>query len=183
MIDQALNLLIDDLNTHLGQRYTINPLVSLYNIASPDWKSLQPNNTSTGQIFANLINVHENAVYKNQPAQNGHGISVLPMRMDLYILFAFKSQQYLQSLKLLSAVLEYYHRKRVHNLSLVDFSSNTVNLSLEINYHSIDLEDSNNMWSNLGGEQYPFAMYRIQLMEIMPNVTTAPASIQTININ
>ncbi len=39
-------------------------------------------------------------------------------------------------------------------------------VNLEINYHNISLEDSNNMWSNLGGEQKPYAMYQIKMMEI-----------------
>lgn len=182
MIDQALIFLIDDLNTYLFQRYNIQPLVALYNIANPDFKNLEPDASATGQIFANLINVHEDGVYKNQPGKNGLGIDVLPLRMQLYLLFAFKSKQYAQSLKLLSAVLEYYHREPVRSVSLTDFRGDPYDLDLEVIYHNIDLEDSNNMWSNLGGEQHPFAIYRINLMEIIPNVTTAPAPINSINI-
>lgn len=181
MIDQALNHIVDDLNVYLGSRYAIQPLVSLFNIANPDWKNLQPEATSTEQIFANLINVHEDNIYKNQPYAQGTPTETHPMRLDLYVLFAFKSRQYLQAIKLLSAVLEYYHRKPIAQVTLADLLGDPFDLSLEVVYHNIDLEDSNNMWGNLGGEQHPFAIYKIQLMELrtLPGTPTVP--IQQVN--
>jgi hypothetical protein len=178
MIAKALKQIVTGLNDHLDDIYP----------ATPGQVTLKSgNNTSTGgsSIDVTLINVEEDKVYKNHlnPVPNPPssktanknpmgGISA--MRINLYVLFAFQSpggsEVYENTLTRLTHVLQYFQGKQYQKIVLPPSSSNPdgKEFNLEINYHNISLEDSNNMWSNLGGQQKPYAMYQIKMLELQP---------------
>lgn len=179
MIAKTLKYIVDNLNDYLDDRLTGPPSAyraEITNIQKSD-------NGSEQGIKVALINVEEDKVYKNhllplegRPHNSTDPIhplgGTLAMRVNLYVLLAFNPQNvtqptlgYLNSLSIMTHVLRYFHSNPFQEVPLtVDRS-----IGLEIEYHNVNLEDSNNMWSNLGGEQKPYAMYKIKMLEVLPD--------------
>ncbi|NOQ70858.1 MAG: DUF4255 domain-containing protein [Crocinitomix sp.] len=178
MIAKALKQIVEGLDDHFKVIYPGTPSqVSL--------KSANKTIGSASSIDVTLINVEEDKVYKNHlnPFPNPlvsntanknpmGGISA--MRINLYVLFAFHSDgdspSYENTLTRLTHVLQYFQAKQYQRIVIpaTVFDPVLREFNLEINYHNISLEDSNNMWSNLGGEQKPYAMYQIKMLELQP---------------
>jgi hypothetical protein len=175
MIAKVLKHIVDELNAYLVNKLgTTSPehQAEIIHIQSGE-------SASSPGIKVALINVEEDKVYKNHlnpldnnyptPAGETHplgGIAV--MRVNLYVLFAFNQQNkdsagYRDTLSILTHVLRFFQSYPHFAIQLPG-----QDVSVEIEYHNISLEDANNMWSNLGGEQKPSAMYKIQLLEIYP---------------
>lgn len=134
---------------------------------------------SDEKIFVNLINIEEDTVYKNQMAANTFNGSTVTtgaysMRVNLYVLFVLDpgttNEQYSDSLELLTNVLRYFQGKRNMELHFPP----DLHYTMDVNYHNISLEDSNNLWSNMGGEQRPYAIFQFRLLEIEPAPDTLP---------
>ena len=178
MIAKALKQIVTGLNDHLNGIYP----------GTPNQVSLKSANNSVGNassIDVTLINVEEDKVYKNhlssipnppidQTADKNPMGGILAMRINLYVLFAFHSADesvaYENTLTRLTHVLQYFQGKQYQEIIIPATVSNPIEkrFNLEINYHNISLEDSNNMWSNLGGEQKPYAMYQMKMLELQP---------------
>jgi len=173
MIAKALKQITDGLNGYLN---------SIYPATLNQAKITTVKNTSTSgdpEITVTLINIEEDKVYKNHlnPLSNRtsnstdpiHPLGGIPtMRVNLYVLFAFNSKSednYPDALTRLTHVLRYFQSTPYQNIS-IPTATDPIEFTLEINYHNISLEDSNNMWSNLGGTQKPYAMYQIKMLEI-----------------
>ncbi len=177
MINKSITQLVDKLNNYLGS--ILDPLLPTFKNEYAVVGHINKDSfiDYSGRIIVNLINIEEDKVYKNHinsvPAPNAasgtlplNGVS--RMRVNLYLIFAFNPgntvESYGNALTLLTHVLRYFQANQHQEIDIT--GPNPANFSLEINYHNISLEDSNNMWSNLGGEQKPYAMYKVQLLEI-----------------
>lgn len=186
MIGKALKKIVEGLNDFLATKYpnSINSADYCAEIQNIQ-KSTDPL-ASDPAIKVALINIEEDKVYKNhlKPSNitNGeiHPFGGTPvMRVNFYILFAFnpkpgqpQQQHYLDSLSLLTHVLSYFTATPYQEIAIPLINPDK-EFRLEINYHNVNLEDSNNMWSNLGGEQKPYAMYQIKMLEIEADTSIA----------
>lgn len=172
MIKESIQQIIGRLNIYLNTHYQ--------DVSFVEYVVLSHLSEGNESIHVNLINVEEDTVFKNQvkpvsrppqsPTANALG-GIPVMRLNLYILFAFNpgdsNQLYEKALSLLTVVLRYFHTHQQQEISIT-IDGQPFNCSAKINYHNISLEESHNMWSNLGGTQKPYAMYKLQLLEIMP---------------
>jgi len=185
MIKETLQQIITNLNGYLSDHFRDSSYVE-YTVLS----HLSEGNES---IHMNLINIEEDKVYKNHlnPIPNRlhdstddiHPFGGIPtIRVNLYVLFAFNpntgQDTYLKALTLLTSVLSYFAATPYQEIVIPSTTIPAIpptndpttipekRFTVEINYHNINLEDSNNMWSNLGGEQKPYAMYQIKMLEI-----------------
>ncbi|MGB3465140.1 MAG: Pvc16 family protein [Cyclobacteriaceae bacterium] len=171
MIKESMQQIIGRLNDYLNSQFS-NGATFQYVVLS----HLSEGNES---IHVNLVNVEEDKVFKNSmnpPVNNTQGtvnaLGGIPvMRLNLYLLFAFNpgdsNQLYEKALSLLNAVLRFFHTHKRQEIEVIIDGQQHV-CHAKINYHNVSLEDSNNMWSNLGGTQKPYAMYKLQLLEILP---------------
>jgi len=178
VIGKALNQIVNQLNDYLDTKYVgSNPTdyrAEIQNIQE------DPTGSNPG-IKVALINIEEDKVYKNhlnpldrlpKSTDDIHPLGGIPtMRVNLYVLFAFnpkasQSAAYLNSLSLVTHVLSYFAATPYQKISIPPTGIPDKQFNLEINYHNISLEDSNNMWSNLGGKQKPYAMFQIKMLEI-----------------
>src|SRR3989338_527436 len=180
MISRTIKQVVFGLNEFVNSIYNEgNPLKDY--VVMKHIGTNMTNNISDEKIFVNLINIEEDIVYKNQMSANLFtGTTVqsgaYSMRVNLYVLFAFNpgetNDEYSDSIKLLNDVLRYLQGHR--NME-VDFPP-TPAFTLDVNYHNVSLEDSNNLWSNMGGEQKPYAIFKFRLLEIEPKNSTVPTS-------
>ena len=167
MIRESMQQIIGRLNDYLNLYFQDTSTVE-YVVLS----HLSEGNES---IHVNLVNVEEDKVFKNQlkPLPSAattpqtvptsvNALGGIPvMRLNLYLLFAFNPGDstllYEKALSLLTVVLRYFHSHQQQEIVLT-IDGQAYNCKARINYHNISLEDSNNMWSNLGGTQKPYAM-------------------------
>lgn len=193
MIKHALNILVADLNDFLQTNTSLNGAVQLYNIAEADDITDPPQGQDT-QIYCTLVNIEEEAILKNTPAHNPNlpnGIKRMPpMRLNLYLLFSFRSGSYDQSLELMSRVMGYCQAKKEWNQQNTPVSAWSNNPMANTDFHffldiyNISFEDSNNMWGNLGGKQLPFVIYKLRLVALTEQFTqTTSPPITTITGN
>lgn len=187
MISKTIKQIIHDLNIYVNSIYNKHNPLKDYVVLKHIGKSIT-NNDSDEKIFVNLINIEEDLIYKNQMAANIVNTNTVlsgaySMRVNLYVLFAFNpgqsNENYSDSLKLLTSVLRYFQGKR--NME-VNFPSEDP-YTIDINYHNLSLEDSNNLWSNMGGEQKPYAIFQFRLLEIKPEESTLPELSKIIDPN
>lgn len=198
MIGKALNQIVTHLNSYLATKYP-NGNVENYGAEIKNIQKPTDPLVSEPAIKVALINIEEDTVYKNHvnpipgrlsnSINNIHPSGGIPTnRINLYVLFAFspRSEQptaYLNTLTLLTHVLTYFTSVSYQEIVIppttiaaIPPSTTPITIpekrfNLEINYHNISLEDSNNMWSNLGGEQKPYAMYQIKMLELEADPT------------
>ena len=186
MISKVIKQIVHDLNNYVNSIYNEGKPVEDYVVLKHIGKTIAslPNE----KVFVNLINIEEDQVYKNQMASNIVSTSTVKsgaysMRVNLYVLFVFKpgesNEEYSESLQLLTDVLRYFQSKR--NME-VHFPPNDA-YTMDVNYHNISLEDSNNLWSNMGGEQKPYAIFQFRLLEIEPIEDTIPESSKILDPN
>lgn len=185
MIKHALNILIADLNDFLLSSTGLIDPVQLENIAKAEDITQVPQGQDT-QIYCTLVNLEEEAVLKNTVMQNPAlppGTKQMPpMRLNLYLLLSFNSNDYAQSLDLMSRIMGYCQAKKVWNQQNTPISAWTNNPMINQDFHffldiyNISFEDSNNMWGNLGGKQLPFVIYKLRLVALTEQFiqTTAP---------
>lgn len=178
MISKTIKQIVNQLNTYLNDIPGLgNNLVTMEHL-----KSGSQTDDAHAKIAVNLINIEEDKVYKNHltPHINIQGATTThpnggtyAMRINMYLLFAFNpgasSGQYENALTRLTHVLRYFQGTQHQRISIPVLNSAPIEFDLAICYHNISLEDSNNMWSNLGGEQKPYAMYQAKLLEIKPD--------------
>ncbi len=187
MINKTITHIINNLNDYLGG--ILDPGLPSYKDYYAVLGHITKNSFNSGnqKIIVNLINIEEDKVYKNHitpVATTGNTTfplgGVSRMRINLYLIFAFNpgedNTSYANALTLLTHVLRYFQANQSQDITITGPSPVTFNL--EMCYHNISLEDSNNMWSNLGGEQKPYAMYKLQLLEIDE---LSPQQVPTIN--
>lgn len=179
MISKTIKQIVDQLNNYLNTVPNLGTDIAVMGHLNSDSFS----SDSDSKIVVNLINIEEDKVYKNHitplPPNSGNtGVhpqgGFYSMRINLYLLFAFNpgasSGQYEYAITCLTHVLRYFQGTQLQKISIpIINTTDTLDFDLEMCYHNISLEDSNNMWSNLGGEQKPYAMYQAKLLEIKPD--------------
>ncbi len=186
MIGNTLKKLVIGLNNYLQGIYNTSAEYAILKQASENMFA-----GANEKIVVTLVNIEEDSVFKNQPVpfispntNLAHPLGGKPaIRFNLYILIVFSpgndQQAYLDTLTMLSHVARFFKTNPSQELTVMDGTiSRTVNL--EIDFHNISLEDSNNMWSNFGGKQMPFAMYCLKLLEIEshdPDIANLDAAI------
>ncbi|WP_062054098.1 Pvc16 family protein [Aquimarina longa] len=180
MLHIILNIIVDDLNEHLTNKYQLGGqnIVMLANAAKKDFN--EEGSSSEGQVVAHFLNLEQEHTSSNELIQkesfDNKIHEVYESQYKVYLLFVFHSQQYSQSLMFLSEVVNYYQGKRYlerskdgTNVTITDTTiASNPDFKVEMIYHNINLEDSNNMWSNIGNKQQPFAIYKLQVIGFSP---------------
>jgi len=180
MLHTLLSIIVDDLNGYLANKYQSmsQSIVTLANASKKDFD--QEGSVADGQVIAHCLNLEHEQNLGNEPTwlqSDGQTLQeVYNAQFNAYLLFVFHSQQYAQSLMIMADVVNYYQGKRYLERSQ-DHTNVTINdttiapepdFRVEMAYHNISLEDSHNMWSNLGNKQQPFAIYKLKVVEFVP---------------
>ncbi|MEL6535217.1 MAG: Pvc16 family protein [Bacteroidota bacterium] len=184
MLHTVLSIVVDDLNTHLSDKYnpTNREIVALRNAAKQDFD--QPVAVSDAQVYAHFLSLEKDHTYRNDSSVTEINSTIseyYKAQFNVYLLFVFNSEQYAQSLMFLSDVVTYYQGKRYlerdeNGEGNVTISDTTIAsdpaFKLEMIYHNVSLEDSYNMWSNLGNKQQPYVIFKLRVVEFDPGPHT-----------
>jgi hypothetical protein len=111
-----------------------------------------------------LQHLEEERLIKNGSHQANAGMNP-PMHFSLYLMFVanFPDPNYLESLRYISLVLEFFQGMRVFDKSNTPMlSTNVEKISFE--YVNLDFQELSNVWGLLGLKYMPSAIYKLKLL-------------------
>jgi len=180
MIDKALEVIRTEVKNYIENQDGIAPEfeVLLENIAflETDEENLR------NKLIISLVNIEEERALKNIPT---HRISPVngrveyknaPVYLNLYLLFSVNLKPYIESLRVLSYVIQFFQSRNSFTAAnspesfVADEGSaekiDYQNFKLVFNIYTLTFEQLNHMWGALGGKQVPSVMYRVWLTEL-----------------
>lgn len=173
MLFKSIEFLKEQLNLYLDS-FPVNdppnvqsPIAILENIAGLDETTLKEKNN----ILVTLVNINEEASLKNTPHYVKSFPNTIysnpPVYLNLFVLFTACLKKYDHALVLLSRVIQFFQGKNTFNnknsiTQVKDFD----NFRIVMDLYSLSFEQTNYLWSTLGGKQHPFVLYKLRLVEM-----------------
>ncbi|MDN3583939.1 Pvc16 family protein [Mucilaginibacter flavus] len=173
MIYRAVNFLAQQLNEHLAITNANLPadFTQLRNVAHLSDEEVRGLNN----VLVTLLSVSEDNVLKNATDNLRGSISskTAPKYFNLYVLFASCNyQSYPDSLKVLSQMVDFFEKNPILTHSADTGQEDSLpGFRLNVDSYAPGFEENNNMWTTMGGKQYPHMLYRVRLVEIPKPVT------------
>lgn len=181
MITKALNLILSEINLFIPA-VAGSEQVIIGNIAfneAPDQTQLQ------NQVVASLVNVEEESTMKNgafhRKKFNSVEYTEPPVNLNLYLLFSANYDNYTMALDRLSQVIRFFQHRKAFSLSTASVippgydptDPDDAGVYLTPEFYTLTFEQINHLWGSLGGKQMPFVMYKIRLVTIAQEATSA----------
>ncbi len=188
MIFRALNILKSELQHHLSAHLKEGESVILGNIALLDNQSLPGNgNVSNldGKVVLTLVNIKQEETLRNVPHYKvDDGQTVYknpPIHLNLFVLVTANSSSYETSLKYLDQIIKCFQAKNIftNQNSFEQFNDPDIDqkelgpFRLLIELYSPSFEETNYLWSTLGGKQLPSACYKVRVLAVEQDQPTA----------
>ncbi len=174
MIYPVLKFLAEQMNSYIDQVKNAGdgiaaPVAVLQNIGRLEDETLK----TTNKIFISLVNLAEESTMKNNPGHSISGNEIVryqnpPVNLNLYVLVTAVMTNYENALIYLSHAMTFFQGKNVftrqNSVTQVDGLPDDFRLILDLD--SLSFEQSNYLWSTLGGKQHPFACYKARLISL-----------------
>lgn len=162
MIHNVVSTVIDSLNEFIKNELNLQEdMVLLTNLV--DIKG-NVNPQIENKLCVYLQHLEEERVVKNGSYQTNGGVNP-PMHFNLYLMFVanFPDPNYLESLRYISLVLEYFQGTKVFDRgNLPSLSLNVDRVGME--YVNLDSRELNNIWSLLGLKYMPSVLYKLKMV-------------------
>lgn len=169
MLDRTLSFLLAQLNDYLGTRYptkephaVLSSLSTLEGTAPPE---------IANRVVLSLVNIEREAAAGGAatPLRMENGAYVrtsAALNLNLYVLVSASfGTNYVEALKLLSAVLGYFQGRPVFTAqSTPTFPKGLDRLTMEI--VNLDIQGLNNLWGNLGVKYLPSVIYKARMFTL-----------------
>jgi len=183
MLSHALTIVINELDRHLTSIYGgSSPQAKLGNIAE-GVGTASPGSVPRDVLAVSMVNLREEKALRNLPntVRNDAAMTVLyqnpPLYLNFQILLVATHGNYANALLILSRALQFFQYRNVFTQDSVAPASLTINApanaldqlaSFRIGFDlcSPTMEEVNNLWTTLGGKQYPFALYSLRVVEM-----------------
>lgn len=180
MIAHALTIVKNELDRHFsGYAGTPPNQVELGNLAEGLGNGAVPRD----KVILALVNIQEEKTLKNVPNHVRNDLTArvtyqnAPVFLNLVMLVTATHANYTAALNALSRAILFFQVRNVLTQDNVDPSSinggQIVNaldrletFTLIFDLYSPTIEEINYLWGTLGGKQYPFAIYRLRMLEM-----------------
>jgi hypothetical protein len=187
MIDLALKFITDELGTFLHSRIGPSaPDVKLTKMVDDTGKYAFGEET----VAVTVINIEEDRTFKSQlpeyTLKDGQHIVTEPdIKINLYVMFAANFSQYNEALKCISYLLTFFQSHPAFTPgSFPALDARIERLTLEL--QSLGYDQINQVWTFLGAKHLPSLVYKMRLVIIKDEVSTAiqpPITIINANLN
>jgi len=185
MIDQALNFICEEVNGYLRNAFGItdgSSLIQLANISWNDTESTAGNGADRSNAYLSLVNIEEDRISKSPQnfVRSGAGIVYKNPKLflNLYVLFSVNLSVYAESLKRLSAIIQFFQYKNVFNAANSPAIPAGIN-ELVLDLISLSYQDLNNLWGIMGAKYVPSVMYKVRLVNVDENFINGTAGLIT----
>lgn len=200
MLSHALTIVINELDRHLTSIYGgAASQVKLGNIAE-GVGTTSPGAVPRDVIGVSMVNIREEKALKNVPhyVRDDSAMTVRyqnpPLYLNFQILLVATHSNYANALLLLSRALQFFQYRNLFTQDSVAPASLTTNApsnpldqlaSFRIGFDlcSPTMEEVNNLWTTLGGKQYPFALYALRVVEMQFKATESESGLITEVVN
>lgn len=186
MIDLALALVAQRLNSHLAARYGVqDELVSLSPLIDSEGK---PTADARNRLVMFLTNIAQDTSNRSAGVsrRSAQVVQAQPIHLDIYFMLAsaYDADTYAEGLKLISAALTFFQANSVLTpRNTPDMPAGLTQLSLDI--ANLKVEEMSQMWGNLGGRYVPSIMFKMRsvivdasaVSEVVPLVTRPGQSV------
>jgi hypothetical protein len=148
---------------------------------------MKEENNANG-VFISIVNVKEETTLKNGDhyvrENNQVRYKEPPIYLNLYLLFAYRFEDYGQSLLRLSQTVELFQSRRVFSADN-DVPANPFPANLEkliFDFVNLNFEELNHLWGVLGGAYFPSVLYKVRMVKVQRNVTSEASEITSIQL-
>ncbi|RDH85455.1 MAG: DUF4255 domain-containing protein [endosymbiont of Escarpia spicata] len=180
MIKTALELLVTQLNLHLGDAGS-KP-VTLGNIAQLENQDSLPTEASIkDKVVLSLVNLEEEKTMKNGPIHKLHNgrkeLAERPVHLNMFLLFSANLTHYDLALERLSQILLFFQSHRGFDFHRHNQPEKQLPeaFNIQLDLHTLSFQEINDLWGSLGGKQVPFVMYKARLLRLEAESSGEPA--------
>ncbi len=193
MINESLQFLATEINNYLNNKVPsvdINVarlVVSNISLAAENLPADTISPEMKGKAVLSLVNVEEDRISKQQENYIKSDIKTIyknpPVYINLYVLFAMNRKSYDESLSILGFIIQFFQQQHVFTPSTHPALDNRIQ-QLVVDLYSLSFEQSNHLWSILGGKYMPCVMYKIRQLTVDENkVISQSGFIKEIQLN
>jgi hypothetical protein len=191
MINESLKFLAEEVNRYLNLKIPnptlTQPRLVVSNIAFANDANASVEPKIDDRAVLTLVNVEEDKVAKQQEHYSKTDTSTVyknpPLYLNFYILFAMNRTNYGDSLRFLGHIIQFFQHQFVFTpVSHPGLDSKIQRLVVDL--HNMSFEQSNHLWSVLGGKYFPSIMYKVRQVTMNEDAVISESGyIKEIQIN
>lgn len=190
MINESLKFLAEEVNKYLSLKVP-NPttevrlVVSNISLAGDATADLKPEVKNMAVL--SLVNVEEDKVAKQQENYIKNDLTTVyknpPLYLNLYILFSMNRKNYDDSLNLLGTIIQFFQYQYVFTpITHPGLDSRIQRLVVDL--YNLNFEQTNHLWSVMGGKYFPSVMYKVRQVTLDENATISESGfIKQVQLN
>lgn len=162
MIHNVVPSVVDALNEFI--RNELNLQEDMVILTNPVDLKGSLNTQIDNKLCVFLQHMEEERLIKNGSYQSSGGMNP-PMHFSLYLMFVanFPDPNYLESLRYISLVLEFFQGNRVFDKSNMPMLSTNVD-KISFEYVNLDFQELSNVWGLVGLKYMPSVIYKMKLL-------------------
>ena len=180
MIYEALQIITNQLNDYLANGST-TPVAVVANVADTDFSDAVEDLAE--KVIVSLLNLEEEETLKNGPYYTKESGSTIyhnaPIHLNVYLLVSVNITPYKEAIRQLSRVIEFFQGKHLFTQNNTPITPD-MDVTLEagesfrfmMDFYSLSLEGSINLWSNLNSKRLPCVYYKLRILEIQRSSIT-----------
>jgi hypothetical protein len=186
-----LKFLAEEVNRYLNLKIPnptlTQPRLVVSNIAFANDANASVEPKIDDRAVLTLVNVEEDKVAKQQEHYSKTDTSTVyknpPLYLNFYILFAMNRTNYGDSLRFLGHIIQFFQHQFVFTpVSHPGLDSKIQRLVVDL--HNMSFEQSNHLWSVLGGKYFPSIMYKVRQVTMNEDAVISESGfIKEIQIN
>jgi hypothetical protein len=186
MIFEVIQIIAEQVNNYL-EEIGLDKSVVPENIAFLESQNDDITDALKNAVALTVINLAEEATLKNFPNHTVENTKTIyknsVVNLNLYILFSANRDKYINSLKDISKIIEFFQGKRLFTQANTIFNrstsamSNVDNFRFTVELYTPTFEELNYIWGTLGGKQLPSALYKVSMIQIERNIVQAEGQV------
>ncbi|UUF16449.1 MULTISPECIES: DUF4255 domain-containing protein [Flavobacterium] len=186
MIFEVIQIISEQVNNYLDE-IGLEKSVVPENIAFLESQKDDVGDLLKDGVALTVINLAEEATLKNFPNHTIENTKTIYrnsiVNLNLYILFSANRDKYVNSLKDISKIIEFFQGKRLFTQANTIYNrsssamSNVDNFRFTVELYTPTFEELNYIWGTLGGKQLPSALYKVSMIQIERNIVQAEGQV------
>lgn len=191
MIQESLKFLAEEVNKYLTLKVP-NPtsivrlVVSNISLAGDATADITPD--VKDRAVLSLVNVEEDKVAKQQENYVKSDLTTIyknpPLYLNLYILFSMNRKKYEENLVFLGTVIQFFQYQNVFTPITHPDLEKTGIKRLVVDLYNLNFEQTNHLWSVMGGKYFPSVMYKVRQVSLDENAIISESGfIKEIQLN
>lgn len=182
MIFEVIQIISEQVNNYLDE-IGLDKSVVPENIAFLESQNDEVAKALKDGVALTLINLDEETTLKNFPNHAIENTKTIYknsiINLNLYLLFSANRDYYVNSLKDISKIIEFFQGKKLFTQANTIYNRNNIamsnieNFRFTVELYTPTFEELNYIWGTLGGKQLPSALYKVSMIQIERNIAQA----------